>query len=138
MLHEFLSTNRAEILARARAKVAARPTPRATPEELENGIPLFLDQLIGILRSASGTSGTMGESAARHGADRDRSYVALRPELVLEVAFDQVTGGRIRHGTRPLRWRTDKAPQQCTLDQLEVAGTVLQLLEAGVTPRREG
>lgn len=61
--------------------------------------------------------------------DRDRAYVALRPELVLEVAFDQVTGGRIRQGTKPLRWRTDKSPRQCTLDQLETAGSVLGLLE---------
>lgn len=63
------------------------------------------------------------------GTDRDKSYVALVPELVLEVAFDQVTGGRIRHGTKPLRWRTDKSPRQCTLDQLETAGSVLGLLE---------
>ena len=63
------------------------------------------------------------------GTDRDKSFVALRPELVLEVGFDQVTGGRIRHGTKPLRWRTDKSPQQCTLDQLETAGSVLGLLE---------
>jgi ATP-dependent DNA ligase len=38
--------------------------------------------------------------------------------LVLEVSFDQVTGERIRHGTKPLRWRVDKAPAACTLDQL--------------------
>ena len=44
MLHEFLSTNRQTILDRTRAKVAARPVPPATAEELE-GIPLFLDQL---------------------------------------------------------------------------------------------
>jgi ATP-dependent DNA ligase len=61
--------------------------------------------------------------------DRDRSYVALRPELVLEVAFDQVTGGRIRHGTKPLRWRTDKSPRQCTVEQLRIVGSVLGLLE---------
>lgn len=60
--------------------------------------------------------------------DKDRSYVALAPQLVLEVAFDQVTSGRIRHGTKPLRWRTDKSPRQCTTEQLEVAGSVLGLL----------
>jgi hypothetical protein len=48
---------------------------------------------------------------------------------VLEVGFDQVTGGRIRHGTRPLRWRSDKSPSACTVDQLEVAGNVLALLD---------
>lgn len=62
------------------------------------------------------------------GAERDKSYVSLRPELVLEVAFDQVTGGRIRHGTKPLRWRTDKSPRTCTVDQLEIAGSVLGLI----------
>ncbi|HEY4441196.1 MAG TPA: ATP-dependent DNA ligase [Candidatus Elarobacter sp.] len=61
--------------------------------------------------------------------DRDKSYVKLQPALVLEVAFDQVTGGHIRHGTRPVRWRTDKAPQQCTVEQLETPGGALALLE---------
>ena len=60
--------------------------------------------------------------------ERDRSYVKLRHDLVLEVAFDQVTGGRIRHGTRPVRWRTDKAPRQCTVDQLATPDRALALL----------
>jgi ATP-dependent DNA ligase len=77
----------------------------------------------------SGGAPDMAPSRWNRGAERDRSYVALRPELVLEVAFDQVTGGRIRHGTKPVRWRTDKSPRQCTLDQLETAGSVLGLLE---------
>jgi ATP-dependent DNA ligase len=77
----------------------------------------------------TGGAPDMAPSRWNRGAERDRSYVALRPELVLEVAFDQVTGGRIRHGTKPLRWRTDKSPRQCTLDQLETAGSVLGLLE---------
>lgn len=62
-------------------------------------------------------------------ADRDRTYVKLKPDLVLEVAFDQVTSGRIRHGTRPLRWRTDKAPRQCTLEQLAAPDRALALLD---------
>jgi ATP-dependent DNA ligase len=48
---------------------------------------------------------------------------------VLEVGFDQVTAGRIRHGTRPLRWRTDKAPRQCTAEQLATPDRALALLE---------
>ena len=43
----------------------------------------------------------------------------LRPELVAEVVYDQVTGQRFRHGTTFLRWRPDKAPRQCTMEQLE-------------------
>jgi signal transduction histidine kinase len=67
MLHEFLTTNRDAILARTRAKVAARPTPRATAEELD-GIPLFLDQLTEILRSSSIGDGALERGAATHGA----------------------------------------------------------------------
>jgi ATP-dependent DNA ligase len=63
------------------------------------------------------------------GEDRDRTYVKLKHDLVLEVAFDQVTSGRIRHGTRPLRWRTDKAPRQCTFEQLATPDRALALLD---------
>ena len=42
----------------------------------------------------------------------------LKPELVVEVRYDHVTGDRFRHGTGFLRWRPDKAPRQCTLEQL--------------------
>jgi ATP-dependent DNA ligase len=61
--------------------------------------------------------------------ERDRSYVKLKHDLVLEVGFDQVTSGRIRHGTRPLRWRVDKAPRQCTMEQLATPDRALALLE---------
>ena len=40
------------------------------------------------------------------------------PKLVVEVCYDHFTGDRFRHGTRLLRWRPDKAPRQCTLEQL--------------------
>jgi ATP-dependent DNA ligase len=50
---------------------------------------------------------------------RDLEWVALRPELVVEVTFDHVSDGRIRHGTKVQRWRDDKAPEACTLDQLD-------------------
>ncbi len=45
-------------------------------------------------------------------------WEGLRPELVCEIAFDHVSGNRIRHGTKLLRWREDKAPGECALDQL--------------------
>ncbi len=48
----------------------------------------------------------------------DTTWVPLHPELVVEVGYDQVTGGRFRHGTSIVRWRPDKAPRQCTFDQL--------------------
>ena len=49
---------------------------------------------------------------------RSSEWVALEPRLIAEVIYDQVTGGRFRHGTTFHRWRPDKKPQQCTLDQL--------------------
>src|ERR1700674_2785631 len=50
MLHEFLDANRTELIERCRVKVALRPAPRPTPQEMEHGIPLFLGQLIATLR----------------------------------------------------------------------------------------
>jgi ATP-dependent DNA ligase len=48
----------------------------------------------------------------------DLVWEGLRPELVCEVAFDHITGNRIRHGTRFLRWRPDKSPEECRMEQL--------------------
>ena len=77
------------------------------------------------------TGGAPGGAPSRWTRDpeRDRSYVKMKHDLVLEVAFDQVTGGRIRHGTRPVRWRIDKAPRQCTLDQLATPDRAIALLD---------
>jgi ATP-dependent DNA ligase len=91
----------------------------------------LLERLQPYMGGSGFTGNAPGDAPSRWNRDpeRDRSYVALRPELVLEVGFDQVTGGRIRHGTRPLRWRNDKPPQTCTVNQLQIAGTVLDLLD---------
>lgn len=56
---------------------------------------------------------------SRWSTDRDLEWVELRPELVLEVAFDHTSAGRIRHGAKILRWRQDKDPEACTFDQLD-------------------
>ena len=56
---------------------------------------------------------------SRWAADRDLEWVSLRPELVLEVSFDHVAAGRIRHGSKILRWRDDRDPKSCTFDQLD-------------------
>jgi ATP-dependent DNA ligase len=50
---------------------------------------------------------------------RELEWVALRPELVVEVTFDHVSDGRIRHGTKVVRWRDDKPPAECRLEQLD-------------------
>lgn len=65
-------------------------------------------------------SGERGSAEpSRWAADRDLEWVSLRPELVLEVSFDHVAAGRIRHGSKILRWREDKEPRSCTFDQLD-------------------
>ncbi len=50
--------------------------------------------------------------------EKELEWIALRPELVVEVTFDHASGGRIRHGTKILRWREDKAPRECRLEQM--------------------
>lgn len=64
MLHEFLTANRVELITRCRAKVACRSAPKATRAELENGIPLFLDQLVITLKKEQTQRAPKSESAA--------------------------------------------------------------------------
>jgi ATP-dependent DNA ligase len=56
---------------------------------------------------------------SRWSADRDLEWINLRPELVIEVSFDHVSAGRIRHGAKVLRWRQDKPPTECKVGQLD-------------------
>jgi ATP-dependent DNA ligase len=51
--------------------------------------------------------------------EKELEWIELRPELVVEVTFDHASGGRIRHGTKILRWRTDKQPRECALEQMQ-------------------
>ena len=51
--------------------------------------------------------------------DKELEWIALRPELVVEVSFDHVSGRRIRHGAKLQRWRDDKPPADCRIEQLE-------------------
>ncbi|UIJ45661.1 ATP-dependent DNA ligase [Sphingomonas cannabina] len=66
-----------------------------------------------------GFTGDAPGGPSRWSTERSAEWQPLRPELVVEVRYDHVTGQRFRHGTAFLRWRPDKAPRQCTLDQLE-------------------
>jgi ATP-dependent DNA ligase len=64
-------------------------------------------------------TGTRGHGEpSRWKSEKDLEWIELRPELVVEVTFDHASGGRIRHGTRILRWREDKAPEDCRLEQM--------------------
>jgi ATP-dependent DNA ligase len=55
---------------------------------------------------------------SRWKSDEELVWEGLRPELVCEVSFDHITGHRIRHGAKFVRWRDDKRPDECTVDQL--------------------
>ncbi|HYI48733.1 MAG TPA: ATP-dependent DNA ligase [Allosphingosinicella sp.] len=65
-----------------------------------------------------GFTGKAPGAPSRWSGGRSAEWQPLRPELVVEVRYDQVTGGRFRHGTGLLRWRPDKAAAQCTVDQI--------------------
>jgi ATP-dependent DNA ligase len=65
-----------------------------------------------------GFTGNAPGGPSRWSTERSAQWCPLRPKLVVEVAYDHFSGERFRHGTSILRWRPDKAPRQCTFDQL--------------------
>jgi ATP-dependent DNA ligase len=75
-------------------------------------------RLVGFLGPyESGERGSADPS--RWSAGKDLEWVALRPELVVEIDFDHVSAGRIRHGAKLRRWRDDKQPRECVFGQLQ-------------------
>jgi ATP-dependent DNA ligase len=74
-----------------------------------------LEPLVG----GSGFTGAAPGGPSRWSQGRSQDWTPLEPELVVEVRYDQVTGARFRHGTTLIRWRPDKAPRQCTMEQLQ-------------------
>jgi ATP-dependent DNA ligase len=69
---------------------------------------------------AEASSSRMPGGKSRWTGTKDLSWVALRPELVVEVAYEHMQGDRFRHLAHFRRWRTDKPPAGCTYAQLEV------------------
>ena len=81
-----------------------------------------LEVLVGTQGSAGvGFTGRAPGGPSRWSSERSAEWKALSPKLVVEVRYDHFTSGRFRHGTKFLRWRPDKAPLQCRMDQVEVA-----------------
>jgi ATP-dependent DNA ligase len=74
-------------------------------------------RLVGFLKPFQTGERGSGDPS-RWSAGRELEWVALRPELVVEIDFDHVSAGRIRHGAKLRRWRDDKDPRECTFDQL--------------------
>jgi ATP-dependent DNA ligase len=71
------------------------------------------------LIEAPGFTGDAPGGPSRWATERSTEWQPLRHELIAEVRYDHVTGRRFRHGTKFLRWRPDKAPEQCRMDQLQ-------------------
>lgn len=72
------------------------------------------------LRGPPGFTGKAPGGPSRWSTERSGDWVPVKTELVVEVRFDHVTGNRFRHGTRLVRWRPDKRPDQCTFEQMDV------------------
>jgi ATP-dependent DNA ligase len=70
------------------------------------------------LRKPPGFTGNAPGGPSRWSTERSAQWEPLAPKLVVEVCYDHVTADRFRHGTRLLRWRPDKAPRQCTFEQM--------------------
>jgi ATP-dependent DNA ligase len=82
------------------------------------------------LRGGPSFTGRAPGGPSRWSTKRSTEWESLQPKLVVEVQFDHVTGGRFRHGTTLLRWRPDKAPRQCTMEQLkQTSSKMLALLQ---------
>jgi ATP-dependent DNA ligase len=77
-----------------------------------------ITDLITPLIEKPGFTGHAPGGPSRWSTRRSDEWQPLRPELIVEVEYDHFTGGPFRHGTRLVRWRPDKAPRECTLDQV--------------------
>jgi len=88
------------------------------------------------LRGTPGFSGKAPGGPSRWSNGRSSDWQPLKPRLVVEVCYDQVTGARFRHGTRLLRWRPDKAPRQCTFDQLVTEARPSKLVREVLRPAK--
>ncbi len=74
-----------------------------------------------VIRDSDGDPAHAETDRSRFSSNKDVSFVPLRPERVVEVAFDQLEGHRFRHAVTFVRWRPDRDPASCTLAQIDVA-----------------
>jgi ATP-dependent DNA ligase len=77
-----------------------------------------------------GFTGDKPGGPSRWSTKRSTEWEPLKPSLVVEIAYDHFSGGRFRHGTTLMRWRPDKSPKQCTMDQVkQKRGDLMKLLK---------
>ena len=82
---------------------------------------LFSPRPAGRRIAPPGFTGKAPGGPSRWSTERSGEWEPVKPKIVVEVRYDQVTGGRFRHGTKLVRFRPDKAPRQCTFEQIEPA-----------------
>ncbi|CAN7412267.1 ATP-dependent DNA ligase [Phenylobacterium sp. LjRoot225] len=82
------------------------------------------------LAGGDGFTGAAPGGPSRWSTERSSQWTPLRPELVVEVRYDHVTGDRFRHGTKRVRWRPDKDPRRCTMEQLQAEASPRRLAGA--------
>jgi ATP-dependent DNA ligase len=80
------------------------------------------------LVSPPGFTGNAPGGPSRWSTERSEQWQPVKPKLVVEVSYDQVTGNRFRHGTKLVRFRPDKAPRQCTFEQIAPAAKPAKLI----------
>jgi len=80
---------------------------------------LALTKRFEALKKSPGFTGSASGGPSRWSTERTGEWEPVAPDVVVEVAYDHFSGGRFRHGTKILRWRPDKDPRQCTMDQVE-------------------
>lgn len=78
-----------------------------------------LTKTVEAMKGGKGFTGRAPGGPSRWSTERSAAWEPLRPKLVVEVEYAHVSQGRFRHGTKVVRWRPDKAPRQCTMDQLK-------------------
>jgi len=86
-----------------------------------------------VVRAEDGTVAGAATDRSRFSANKDVSFVPLRPQRVVEVAFDQMEGPRFRHAVTLVRWRPDRDPESCRMDQVDRA-PAYDLAEVLATP----
>jgi len=96
-----------------------------------------IEQLRKPSKAGGGFTGKAPGGPSRWSTQRSGEWQPLKPTLVVEVQYDHFSSGRFRHGTRFLRWRPDKSPRACTMDQVKHRGASVALLKLSKPkPRR--
>jgi ATP-dependent DNA ligase len=99
---------------------------------IPNGEKPAVTTMLEKLKNAPGFTGQAPGGPSRWSTERTGEWEPLDATLVVEVQYDHFSGGRFRHGTSFLRWRPDKPPRRCTIDQVEQEGrSALALLPKG-------